>query len=169
MPQAQSRAALAAHIASRLAGTGSDRSARDNWLEHSLRVKLRSNGLDRAAQRSRDAIRPWLLVDEASADLVLEKAVVVFPGSGRRRPTLLDQLRRSGAIRQIIVTRSRRDIVCVAVFRAGGRDEVFEAIEALGEAFIWDDVLDEDREIESRLWTDLARRLAAQESLLLDP
>jgi hypothetical protein len=165
-PQAASRTAVAAHVASRLAGTGSSRSSRDTWLQKDLRVKLRSNGLDRAAQRTRPAIRPWLLVDEPRLDIDLEKAMLIFPGSGVRRPTLVGQLRASGVIRQLLITRSRRDVICIAVYRSGERDQVFQAIEAFGESFIWEDVLDEDRGLERRMWAELARRLARDERLL---
>jgi len=165
-PQADSRTAVAANVASRLAGTGSSRTARDTWLQRDLGVKLRSNGLDRAAQRSRRAIRSWLLVDEPRLAIDLEKAVLIFPGSGARRPTLENFLRTSGVARQLVITRSRRDVICIVVYAVGERDQIFHEIEELDEPFTWDDILNEDRGLERRLWIELARRLARQERLL---
>lgn len=164
-PQPLSTAAAAAHIASRLSGIGTSRQARDSWLQGELGLKLGSNGLDRAAQRVRPGTVPWLLVDEPSLDMDLERALVVFPGEGRRRPDLIAWLRALGAARQILVTRSRRDVLCILVYRAFERERLFAAVEALEESFLWDDILEEDRRLERHMWTALAQRAAREELL----
>lgn len=134
-------------------------------MAHVLRVKLRSNGVERAARRVRAAAAPWVLIDESALDLDLDKAFVLFPGKGRRRPALIGALRQLGAARQIVVTRSRRDIVCVLLFRRDRRDAVFAALEALDDPFAWDDVIDEDRAIERETWYELSRQFARDEGL----
>jgi hypothetical protein len=96
----------------------------------------------------------------------LAKVYVHFPGSGRRRPALVEALRGLGVVRQVLVTRSRRDVVCILLCRAEDRDALFDAVEHLGEPFVWDDVLDEDRSIERETWIALSRRFAAAEDLL---
>lgn len=160
--------ALAAYVASRLAGVGSDRRERDAWF-NALGLALRSNGVDRAAPRLGGAARPWLLVDEPALGIGLEKALVTFPGAGRRRPRLVEALARWGVARQIVVTRSRRDVVCVLLYREKEHDALFSAIEGLGEAFISEELLEEDRGLEASTWAALARRCAADELLLNDP
>jgi hypothetical protein len=164
--QPESEAALAAHIASRLVGGLFDRAARDTWLKSELGVKLRSNGVERAAGRARAAVSPTVLVDESRVPLANEKAFVHFPGPGRRRPRLVAALDRLGVVRQLLVMRSRRDVFCVLVYRVDERERVFQALEALNEPFAWDEVLDEDRRIERRTWAALSRRVAATENLL---
>lgn len=165
-PQPHAMSAVAAHIASRLTGLGSGRGVRDAWLRDELHVRLRSNGLDRAAARVRDAITPWLLVDERGVSDELEKALVVFPGAGRARPELIADLRSTQALRQLIVTRSRRDIICVLLFERRERNGLFSTLEGVGEAFVWEDVLAEDRRTEANAWAGLTRRMAAREGLL---
>jgi hypothetical protein len=54
------------------------------------------------------------------------------------------------------------------VYRASEREDVFREFEALGEAFFWDDVIHEDRQLERRVWEELARRAAREERLLLE-
>jgi hypothetical protein len=166
--QSLSAAAAAAHIASRLSGIGTSRQERDSWLKGNLGLKLRSNGLDRAAQQVRTGTMPWLLVDEPMLSLDLERALVVFPGSGSRRPKLIARLEGLGTARQILVTRSRRDVLCILVYRTFEREGLFAAAETLGEAFLWDEVLEEDRRLEGSMWTALAQRAAGEESLLSD-
>jgi hypothetical protein len=165
-PQPEAASAVAAHIASRLAGLGSARGVRDAWLRDELQVRLRSNGLDRAAARVRDAITPWLLVVERGVLEALDTAFVVFPGAGRARPGLIAALRSTQALRQLLVTRSRRDVICVLLFERQERDELFATIEELGESFVWDEILDEDRRVEVDVWVALTRRMAAREGLL---
>jgi hypothetical protein len=163
--QGSTATALAAHIASRLCRVPSGRDARDAWLTRDLALKLRSNGLDRAASRAKPATRAWVLVDEKALPLRLEKAFVVFPGDGRRRPRLMRGVGRLGAVRQIMVTRSRRDVICVLLYAEPEREAFFAAVELLGERFLWDDVIDEDRGVEADAWVDLVRRFARQELL----
>jgi hypothetical protein len=167
-PQPHATSAVTAHIASRLAGMGSSRGVRDAWLRDDLGVRLRSNGLDRAAARVRHAITPWLLVDERGVSEELDTALVVFPGSGRVRPGLIAGLRSTKALRQLIVTRSRRDVICVLLFERRERDGLFATVEGLGEAFVWEEVLDEDRRVEAEVWAGITRRMAAREGLLED-
>jgi hypothetical protein len=167
--QGESRAAAAAHVASRLTGVGTDRSRRDAWLSQQLGVKLRSNGLDRAATHMGDAAWPWLLVDEAKLDLGLQTAFLFFPGSGRPRPRLIAQLKATGSVRQLMVLRSRRDVVCVLLFRQGEYERLFAAVETIGEDFVWEDILHEDRRIEADTWIGLTTQIARDESLLEIP
>jgi hypothetical protein len=129
-------------------------------------VRLRSNGVERSAGRAGSAVSPFVLVDEPRLPLDLEKAYVHFPGAGQRRPDLIRALRNLGVVRQLLVTRSRRDVVCVLVFRRLERDQVFESLEKVEEPFLWDEVLDEDRAIERQTWLALCRRFAAAENLL---
>jgi hypothetical protein len=164
-PQAESITALAAQIASRMAEVGSSRAAKDDWLQASG-LALRSNGLDRAAARVRSLSRPWMLVDEAAPPLSLERAAVIFPGRGARRPGLEAGLVGLEAVRHWFVTRSRRDVHAVLVYWPAEREKLFATVEGLGEAFLWEDILWEDREIEGRLWLALTRRFAAVEGLL---
>lgn len=162
--QERSTTALAAHIATRLARVGTDRATRDAWLA-ALGTRVRSNGLDRAAARAGGAIREWVLVDEAALPIETARVVVVFPGTGRRRPRLLHALRTAGFVRQLIVTRSRRDVIAVLLFLSAERDAVFQAIEKLEQPFLWEDVLEEDREVEADAWRGLVRRAAPLERL----
>jgi hypothetical protein len=164
-PQAIASSAVAAHIASRLTGLGSDRAERDAWLGRELGLKLRSNGLERAALRARPALTAWVLVDERRVPLDVSTALVVFPGRGRVRPRLIAGLRSTGSVRQLIVTRSRRDVICVLLHRHGERDHLFDAVDALGEAFVWEDVVEEDRAVEADAWTALTIRFAEEEAL----
>jgi hypothetical protein len=163
--QDSSDTALAAHLASRLCGVQSDRTARDAWLKDRLDLKLRSNGLARAAPRARASTTAWTLIDESTLPLTLEKAMVIFPGDGRRRPVLAEALASVGAVRQLVETRSRRDIICVLLYLPNDRDEFFGVLEALGERFLWEEIIEEDRALEADAWLDLARRLARAELL----
>lgn len=165
LPQQDSRAAVAAHVASRLAGVGTDRARRDAWLGERLGVKLRSNGLDRAAGRARSATLPWLLVAESKLDLDLQTALLVFPGKGRRRPRLLNALKGTGAVRQLMVLDGRRDVICVLLFRRTERIRLRAAVQAIGEDFRWQDVLDEDRQIEASTWMAMTVQMARDEAL----
>jgi hypothetical protein len=169
IPQPVSATALAAHVASRLVGRLSDRAARDAWLTSEVGVKLRSNGVERAAERARTAVVAWVLVDETRLPLQLEKAYVHFPGTGRRRLGLIAALRRLGVVRQILLTRSRRDLACVLVYPREDRDDLFAAVERLGEPFLWDEILEEDREVERSMWVGLAQRYAKTEGLIQEP
>ena len=144
----------------------SARPERDAWLRNELGVKLRSNGVERAAPRATSALAPFVLIDEAKLPLDLAKVYVHFPGTGQRRPALVEALRGLGVVRQVLVTRSRRDVVCILICRAEDRHALFDAVEHLGEPFVWDDVLDEDRSIERETWIALSRRFAAAEDLL---
>ena len=164
--QALSETALAAHVASRLVGRLSDRVVRDDWLERELGMKLRSNGVERAARRAQAATSPSVLVDERRLPLGLEKACVRFPGRSRPRPRLVARLRALGVVRQLIVTRHRRDLVCVLVYRSAERDAVRAQLEALGQPLVWEEIAEEDRELERAVWIAMARRLAAAEGLL---
>ncbi len=163
--QDASEAAIAAHVASRLAGVASDRAARDLWLESSG-LRVRSNALDRAAPRARPGTRKWVLVDESTLPIDVQAALVAFPGEGARRPGLLNRLRRLGVVRQLMVTRSKRDVLGVLLFRVADRDALFAELEAWGERFYWDDLVEEDRRLEAGAWQELARRFAANEDLL---
>ena len=164
-PQPLAATAVAALIAARLAGLGSDRATRDAWLGDELGLKLRSNGIDRAAPRTRESMKPWVLVDENTIPITLHRVLVVFPGRGRARPRLVAGLRATQALRQLIVTRSRRDVICVLLHRPSERDELFAAVDALAEPFVWEDVLHEDRTPEADAWVALTVRLANEESL----
>jgi hypothetical protein len=148
-----------------LVGGLSDRAARDAWLRNDVRVKLRSNGVERAAERAREAVSASVLVDEARLPLPLEKTYAHFPGGGQRRPRLVAALARLGIVRQLMVTRSRRDIICVLVYLREERDAVFASLERLGEPFLWDEILQEERELERDAWVALSQRLAATEGL----
>jgi hypothetical protein len=90
--------------------------------------------------------------------------MVIFPGEGRRRLALTQTLAELGPVRQLWETRSRRDIICVLLYRRADRDEFFAAVERLGERFLWEEVIDEDRALEAEAWLELARRLARAES-----
>ena len=165
VPQQISDSALAAHVASRLVGGLSDRRARDVWLREHVGVKVRSAGLERASERARSAVSPSVLVDESRLGMSLDKAYVHFPGVGRRRPVLTRELTNLGCVRQLLVTRSRRDVICVLVYQRSERDEIFAALESLGEPFAWDEILEEDRAIEQSTWVALAGRIAVSEDL----
>lgn len=165
LPQDSSATALASYLASRFAGVPADRSSRNQWLAD-LKLAVRSNGLERAGAHASRAVAPWLLVDDDELPLDLEKALITIPGTGRAREELLHALRELGAARQIIVTRSRRDIWCVLLYRRSERDGVFAAIERLADEFTWEDVLIEDRQVEVAAWLGLALRCAVDEGLL---
>lgn len=158
--------AAGAYLAERLAGLSSNRATRDEWLANDLGVRVRSNGVDRARGRLQGATRPWLLINEGALPMTLDRALVIFPGRGARRPALMRALRQLGRVRQMTTTRSRRDVFCVLVYRADQRDQVFRAIEELGEPFIWDEILDEDRAAEAELWAVLTREFAQEDALL---
>jgi hypothetical protein len=165
LPQQDSRAAVAAHVASRLAGIGTDRARRDAWLGKRLGLKLRSNGVDRAAGRAREATLPWLLVDESKLELDLQRAFLTFPGNGRRRPRLIARLKATDSVRQLMVLDRRRDVICVLLFRRSERDRVVDEVRALKEAFQWSDVVDESRELEASAWAALTVQMAQDEAL----
>lgn len=159
LPQPLSRAALAAHVASTLARVGTERQTRDTWIRNTLGLSLRSNGLERAAGESTNDLHPWLLADALSAKLGLEVSLVLFPGQGRPRPKLLRTLRETGVARQLLVTRSRRDVLCVLLHLPVDKNRLFEELDRLGEPMVWEEVLEEDRQIESIAWRGLAQRL----------
>lgn len=161
--QEKGLAATAAFLASRFIGVRAKQ--RERWLANE-QLALGRNGIERAATRARGALRPWLIVDEPALGLGLEKAVVVFPGSGRARPALLDALRRTGAVRQLLVMRSRRDVIAVLVFASTEKQALFAEVESASEPFVWEDLFEEDREIEADMWLALTHRAAKQESLL---
>lgn len=163
LPQQQSRTALAAHVAATLASVGTQRERRDRWISNTLGLSLGSNGLERAAARCADELQPWLLAEVAAAELEAECSLVIFPGNGRARPKLLRGLRKTGAVRQLIVTRSRRDVVCVLLYALSERQRVFEEIDRLGEPMVWEEILEEDRQVEAIAWQTLAKRLGAAE------
>lgn len=164
--QPLSDTAIAAHVALRLAGVGSNRQAQAAWLKERLGVLVGSNGARRAGPRAAPALRPWVLVREGVLPLDLETALVVFPGRGRRRDRLVRHLRELGPTRQLLVTRSRRDVFCVLLFRRQDREGVFHAVEALGEDFVWEEITHEDRALEGTAWMCLAQRIARDEALL---
>lgn len=161
--QDKSLAAVAAFIASRLAGIGA--SERDAWLNES-QLAVGRNGLERAGAHASTAVRPWLLVDEQLLNLELEKALVLFPGPGRARPALLRSLRATGAVRQLFVMRSRRDVICVLVFEKVDKDDLFAAIESIGESFAWEELIEDDRTVEAEMWAVLMSRAAQREDLI---
>ena len=167
-PQHLTPTAAGAYLAERLAGLSSSRAARDQWFANDLGVRVRSNGVDRARGQVQGATRPWLLINEGALPLPmrLDRVLVMFPGRGARRPTLIRRLRQLGTVRQLTTTRSRRDIFCVLVYRADHRDRVFRSVEDLGEPFIWDEILDEDRTVEAELWATLTREFAQDDALL---
>lgn len=110
------------------------------------------------------ALRPWLIVEERQLDL--EKALVVFPGAGRARPELTRFLRDTGAVRQLFVMRSRRDVICVLVFERADKDALFATIETTGEAFAWEELIEDDRTVEAEMWMALMQRAAMREELI---
>ena len=165
-PQHLTRTAVGAYLAERLAGLSSSRVARDEWFANDLGVMVRSNGVDRARGQLQGATRPWLLINEGALPMKLDRVLVIFPGKGARRPTLIRRLRQLGTVRQLTTTRSRRDIFCVVVYRADHKDRVFRSIEELSEPFIWDEILDEDRAVEADLWATLTREFAQDDALL---
>jgi hypothetical protein len=69
--------------------------------------------------------------------------------------------------RQLLVTRSRRDVICILTYWRTERDGLFSKLEALNEPFGWDDVIEEDRTVEARTWAVLAQNAAAREGLTL--
>jgi hypothetical protein len=146
-----------------LARVGTERKARNRWISGTLGLSMRSNGLERAAARYTERLRPWLLADVEAGELGAECSLVVFPGSGRARPLLLRGLRRTGAVRQLMVTRSRRDVICVLLHPVTERARLFEEIDRLGEPMVWEEVLEEDRQIEESAWRTLARQLGTAE------
>jgi hypothetical protein len=161
--QEKSLTAVAAFIASRLAGVGVERRA--SWLQEA-RLAVGRNGLERAAAHASAAVKPWLLVEESQLGLELEKALVLFPGHARARPELTRFLRQTGALRQLLVMRSRRDVLCVLVFHRDDRDALFESIESTGESFIWEELIEDDRTVESAMWRALMQRAAVREALV---
>jgi hypothetical protein len=160
--------ALAAYVAARLHGLPYNRAARGEWLRETLTSRLGSNSLDRVAPRARSATKSWILVDEARLALDVVKRLVIFPGAGRRRPHLEAGLRRLGVVRQLLLTRSRRDLISVLVYDAPRGEEIFHSVERLGEPFLWEEILEEDRSIEATLWVELAKQFAADDGLLLE-
>ncbi len=161
--QDRSLTAVAAFLASRLSGVCARN--RTRWLAET-RLAIGRNGLERAGTYAKAAWRPWLIVDELALNLGLEKAVVVFPGSGRARPNLLEALRQTRAVRQILVMRSRRDVIAVLVFPSVDKETLFMKIELAGEPFVWEELLEDDRIVEAEMWFALMRRAAEQEALL---
>jgi hypothetical protein len=164
--QDRSLAAVAAFLASRLAGVKAD--DRTRWLGEA-RLAIGRNGLERAATYVGTAWRPWLIVDEPALNLGLEKAVVVFPGSGRARPDLLETLRGTGAVRQFLVMRSRRDVIAVLVFPRVDKDALFTTIESTDEPFVWEELLEDDRVVEADMWRALMHKAARREALVQSP
>jgi hypothetical protein len=162
-PQAKSLAAVAAFLASRLIGVKTGK--RDEWLAGEQLV-IGRNGLERAGTYARSSLRHWLIVDEPALGLGLEKAAIVFPGSGRARPELIEALRRTKAVRQLLVMRSRRDVIAILVFPGTDKEALFAEIESAGEPFVWEELLEDDRLVEAEMWLALMHRAAEQESLV---
>ena len=187
-PQRESRTALYAYFAARLAGIPSH--AFDAYFK-GLGLRVRSDGAKRAcrglkyvpptkrrAGRStakrvgaveldQAVFRDWLLVHELRLDL--EVALVKFPGIGAHQGNLIRVLGQVAGVRHIIETAHVRDVFAIVVF-SGPRErrELQARLEEVGERREWDDVLFETQEPTSRMWEDLARRAAATEDLLAD-
>jgi hypothetical protein len=185
--QAESRTALFAYFAARMAG----------YVTHAFDDIFRTWGLPirgdsalRAASRSKwhpptksrpgrkaaagatqpeqaASFREWLLVDELRLDL--EVALIQFPGRGSRQGDLLDGLRRTAGVRHIIETSRTRDVYAFAVFGGPqGRRELRARLEELATEMTWDDVLWETQEPAVETWRALARDAAEAEGLLDD-
>lgn len=178
--QERSLTALYAYVVGALEGVG----ARErDTLCRGLEILVKKNGLERAAKdylwdppRASDppprthsgTLRPWLLVDEPR--MGIERALVRFPGAGRRRPDLLELLRQTPGVRQLVELRTGpKDIVAVMLFQDTRDRERLEAvIEAEEVPYEWDEIRSEDHEPALGTWRFLVRRAAEKEKLLAE-
>jgi hypothetical protein len=62
--------------------------------------------------------------------------------------------------------RSRRDVICVLVFERTDKDALFATIETMGEAFAWEELIEDDRTVEAEMWVGLMQRAARREELI---
>lgn len=113
-------------------------------------------------------MRTWKLVDESEIGLDVEKVIAILPGVGTRRDDILDVLEQSGFARQILLGRSRRDIVCVLQFCREDKEDAFGLLESLDVPFSWDEVIAEDRAIEAENWISIAQSFSGREHLHID-
>lgn len=183
-PQPLTRTALYAYFAAQLAGIPirSFNDLFDRWG-----LAIRQDGATRAAslrkQQSPTKVAPgrrparrqtprldpvfreWLLIDEPR--LGLELALLTFPGDGRRQTDLLEALRQTAGVRQIIETARKRDVVAIVLF-AGPRErrDLRARLEEISHQIIWDDVISETHEPAPHTWRALALTAAAEEDLL---
>jgi hypothetical protein len=183
--QAESRTALFAYVAAKLAGLPT-RLFDDTFKRWGLAVrqdsalraaspakshpatKLRPGRTARSATPARAAsgsFREWLLVDELRLDL--EVALIRFPGGGSRQDELLEGLATTAGVRQVVETARVRDVYAFVVFEgAQRRRELRARLEELAHALEWDDILFETHEPSIEMWRDLAYRAAEAEDLL---
>jgi hypothetical protein len=188
-PQGESRTALFAYIAARLAGHPT---RAFDGLFQAWGLAVRADSALRAASRTKRRVpargrpgrkgagptaaahgqaqgifREWLLVDESKLDL--EAALIRFPGTGSRQNELIDGLGRTTGIRHVVETSRARDVYAIAVFAGPqARRELRAQLEELAAELIWEDVLWETQEPAIETWRNLAHRAAEAEGLVAD-
>jgi hypothetical protein len=189
IPQTESRTALFAHIAGRLAGVPV--AAQVDFFRSELRVAIGRDGADAVAASHRHpdprkrrrgrapgqprpdvspesaALRDWLLVEELKLDLDL--AIVRFPGAGAKQGRLLQALTRLAGVRQVFELTERRDLLAVLLFD-GRRDRrrLRAELEELADVMVWEDIESESSLPAVTTWARLAQAAATNEGFRLD-
>jgi hypothetical protein len=187
VPQRQSRTALFAYVAGRLAGISL--AEQPGFFEAQLGVKIGRDGAEGAAARRRHpqpgkrkrgpiasapqspvqaedaALFDWLLVEEHK--LGLDTALIRFPGVGKRQGELLGALSKVRGVRQILELSRERDIIAVVVF--DGRDDRMRLrteLEEFAVAMVWEDIESETHRPAITAWKHLAQRAARIEGFV---
>jgi hypothetical protein len=102
--------------------------------------------------------------------LGVERALVRFPGKGRRQGALIAALKTCPGVRQVIELSAAGDVLAILLFRGpGDRKAVRSALEEMDRPMYWDDVVLEDHEPAISTWQRLLRRAAEDEGLATDP
>jgi hypothetical protein len=184
VPQASSKTALYSAIAAGLDRVPSD--GRTAYFREELGLVIGHNAAAKASMPHRapqtrkgnpgrpgarnpkesNAIRDWLLVDEAR--LGIQKVLLRFPGDGSEQQALKEALQRTPGIRQVFETGHARDVFAMALLSPSADRRIFRArIEEIATRFYWEDVLEESHESAIGTWRALAREAGAEEGLLI--
>lgn len=185
--QSESRTALFAYVACRLAGVAvADQAA---FYATVLRVKIGRTSAEEAAKRRRHeqpgrrrrgpasadppapvlpenaALRGWLLVEEHK--LNLSTAMIRFPGAGARQGELLRDLARVRGVRQLFELSERADVIAIVIYDGEeDRQRLRAELGELVDSMIWEGVESESHSPAADTWQHLAQRAASSEDLL---
>jgi hypothetical protein len=166
----RSRAAAYAHFAARLHGWKYEEY--DRRFARDLGVAFRESEARSSARALRQQLAPravyqnWLLIDEDA--LGLETVLIWFPPSDEDRSDLVNTLRSTEGIRQIVQGESTGAIAALALVRdRRERQDLRARIRDFApDGFSFEPVLFETHEPALRTWRGIAHREAADEAQL---
>lgn len=161
--KADSRTALFAHIAARLAERpfGED----SEFFKRTLEVNVNAKAGRDAAKARGAALKKWLLVQEA--DLDLDVSLLRFTAGERSSEEIFRLLQDIPGVRQLIRLGRTGDVLAVVLFDgARARRELRALIqERLGMRPEWEEIEEETFEPTLQTWRSLAKKVAGDENL----